>query len=279
MDCFATTNGIRLHYLQYQGGRPSIILMHGLTANAHAFDGLIHSGLSPAFNVFSVDLRGRGKSDMPDIYTMSEHAKDIVGLMDSLQIENAVIGGHSFGALLTLFLAANYPQRVDRLILMDAAARMHPNTKEMLAPALSRLGQVYSSFENYLGKVKTAPYMEFWDQEMESYYRADVAEYDHGTVSPIPQLQNMMNAVNGGLSEPWLKYIQTIQQPALLLNGPGVYTMGAPLLPEENAMETVRMMKNCRYVKVPGNHQTMLYGKGASVIVEAIKGFLNTDDV
>jgi pimeloyl-ACP methyl ester carboxylesterase len=277
MDGFVHTNGIQLHYIHYKGSEPTIILMHGLTANAHAFDGLIAAGLSPTFNVLSIDLRGRGQSDTPQTYTMAQHAEDIIGLMDSLQIKSAVIGGHSFGALLTFYIAAHYPDRVDKMILMDAAAQMHPNTKEMLAPALSRLGQVFPTYESYLQKVKSAPYMEFWDDSMESYYQADVKAYDYDAVMPIPQLQNMISAVNGGLSEPWIDYIKTIDKPALLINGPGIYTMGAALLPEENARATVAMMKDCRYVKVQGNHQTMLYGEGAKEIVKAIKTFLGKE--
>ncbi len=65
-----------------------------------------------------------------------------------------------------------------------------------------------------------------------------------------------------------------MQQPAIIIKGPGFYTMGAALLPKENAVETAGMMKNCKYVKVPGNHQTMLYGDGAKAIVKAIKEFL-----
>ena len=60
MNHFIQTNGIRLHYLQ-RGHGPTIILMHGLTANAHAFDGVIAADLSASFNVISVDLRGRGR--------------------------------------------------------------------------------------------------------------------------------------------------------------------------------------------------------------------------
>jgi pimeloyl-ACP methyl ester carboxylesterase len=272
---FVDTNGIRLHYLEFNGTGPTIILMHGLTANAHAFDGLISEGLAPAFHVISIDLRGRGKSEQPLTgYSMKHHADDVLGLMDALNISSAIIGGHSFGALLSLYLAANHPDRVEKLILMDAAARMHSNTKEMLVPALSRLGQKFSSFDNYIEKVKAAPYLSFWDQQMETYYKADVKDNDDGTVTPVPQLTNMMEAVNGGLEYPWLEYIQNIKQPALLINGPDVYTLDAALLPEENAMETVNMMQDCLYVKVPGNHQTMLYGKGAKEIVEAIRYFL-----
>ena len=276
MSNFIETNNIRLHYLEFKGNGPTLILMPGLSANAHAFDGLIAAGLSPAFNVISIDLRGRGESDQPDKgYLMEDHAKDIIELLDKLKIYKAIIGGHSFGALLSLYLATHYPERISKLLIMDAAAKMHENTKEMLGPSLSRLGQIYPSFEFYIDKVKAAPYLDFWEKEMESYYHADVKENEDKTVTCIPQLQNMIAAVNGVLSEPWKEYLKDVDHPTLLINGPGVYTMGAALLPKENAMETVNLMKNCSYVEVPGNHQTMLYGDGAKQIVQAIKQFIN----
>lgn len=271
------TNNIKLHYLEFEGKQPTIILLHGLTANAHAFDGLIAAGLSPAFHVLSVDLRGRGESDAPASgYTMKEHAADIIGLMDALKIEKAIFAGHSFGGFLALYLAKFFPRKVDQLILMDAAANMHPNTKEMLGPALGRLGKTFPSVEAYIEKVKAAPYISFWDEQMLSYYKADTKTNEDGTVSCIPQAEHMMETVlKGSLGEPWLDYLQTVEQVSILINAPGVYTMEAALLPEENAMETVESMKNCIYAKVPGNHQTMLYGDGAKEIVSIIKHFLN----
>ncbi len=274
---YINANSIRLHYLEFEGEQPAIIFMHGLTANAHAFDGLAAAGLSPAFNVFSVDLRGRGESEAPGSgYTMKEHAADIIGLMDTLKIDKVILAGHSFGGFLALYLAKFYPARVDRLILMDAAAKMHPNTKEMLGPALGRLEQNFDSFAAYIQKVKAAPYLQFWDENMNSYYLADVKKNADGTVSCIPQLSHMMEAVmKGSLGEPWTDYLKEVEHPAILINAPGIYTMGGALLPEENAMETVELMKNCIYAKVQGNHQTMLYGEGAREIVSIIKHFLN----
>ena len=272
---FIETNGINLHYLEHKGDGPTIILMHGLTANAHAFDGLIAAGLSPSFNVISIDLRGRGQSDKPDTgYTMMDHAKDIIGLLDKLKMDKVIMGGHSFGALLSLYLAKHFPERVQKLLILDAAAKMHENTREMLGPSLSRLGQTYLSQEYYIDKVKQAPYLDFWDDDIANYYNADIKINDDKSVSCIPQLQNMVFAVNGVLAEPWIEYLQKIEQPTLLINGPGIYTMGAALLPKENALETVNMMKNCIYAEVPGNHQTMLYGEGANAIVKAITEFI-----
>lgn len=273
---FIDTNHIRLHYLDNEGNGPFLILMHGLTANAHAFDGLMAAGLGKHFRVLSVDLRGRGLSDHPEAgYTMKEHAADILGLLDGLNIETTVVCGHSFGGFLGLYLATHFSHRINKLILMDAAVRMHPNTKEMLGPALSRLGQQFESFETYLEKVKQAPYLTHWDEEMRSYYLADIRTNSDGTVTPRSKLLHMIEAVTkGSLGEPWAELIPYNITPSLLINAPGVYTMGAALLPKDLALETVELMPDCVYAEVSGNHQTMLYGKGATEIVKAIGAFI-----
>jgi pimeloyl-ACP methyl ester carboxylesterase len=274
---FISTNGIRLHTLHCGSKGPVLLLMHGLTANAHAFDGLLKEGLCEDLTICSVDLRGRGLSDQPlDDYSMAAHAKDIVGLMEEMRLSQVILGGHSFGGLLSLYMAFHYPEKVQRLILLDAAARMHHNTREMLGPALSRLGRRFPSFENYINEVRSAPYMDAWTDDMLSYYAADVQTMEDHSVMPVPQPANMVQAVNAVLSEPWEKMMNQIEQPALLINGTGIYTMGAALLPEENARATAAMLPHCQYVKVPGNHQTMLYNEGAKAIVTAIREFLKT---
>ena len=148
------TNHINLHYLDSESVGQTVILMHGLTANAHAFDGLLKEGLGKKYRIISVDLRGRGESDKPtEGYTMKDHAQDILGLMDVLGLEKCTVGGHSFGALLTFYKAFHHAERIEKMLLLDAAARLHPQTKEMLIPALSRIGQTYPSFDAYLEKL------------------------------------------------------------------------------------------------------------------------------
>lgn len=270
------TNGINLHYLDTETNGQTIILMHGLTANAHAFDGLLKEGLGKKYRVISVDLRGRGLSDKPsEGYTMKNHAQDILGLMDALKIEKCVVGGHSFGALLTFYMAIHHAERLEKLLLLDAAARLHPQTKEMLIPALSRIGQTYPSFGSYLEKVKSGAYMTYWEDTMLSYYQADVKTNEDGSVTQRSTPENMTEAImKGSFGEPWLDYIKAVEQPAILLNGTMNYALDAPLLPKEFALETVEFMKNCRYKEVWGNHQTMLYGQGAKDIVAGISEFL-----
>ncbi|MEO1652218.1 MAG: alpha/beta hydrolase [Bacteroidota bacterium] len=278
MSKFVKSNGIRLHFLEFEGNAPRILFTHGLTANAHCFDGLLGAGLKDFSHFISVDLRGRGLSDKPDQgYTMADHAQDIVGLMDALDIQKIVLGGHSFGALLSLYMASHYPNRVDKLILIDAAAQMHPDTRELLKPTLGRLGQEVDSFEAYIEKVKGLPFLEnAWDEAMLSFYQADLEALENGKYLPRPQAAHMGLAVEGALGEPWLDYIKGVSQPSILLNATGAYGAEGtpPLLPKELALETVNMMQNCQYFEIRGNHQTMLYGPGAQDIMAAINDFL-----
>ncbi|QDA58779.1 alpha/beta fold hydrolase [Hymenobacter jejuensis] len=273
---FLHTNGIRLHYLDYPGPEPPLVLLHGLTANAYAFEGLIQAGLTTTRRILAVDLRGRGLSDKPATgYSMAEHAQDIIGLLDALQLDKAELVGHSFGALLSLYLAYHFPARVDKLVLLDAAARLHPQTREMLVPTMGRLGKTTSSFAEYLAQARQAPYLTIWDESMEAYYQADVQTNADGSVTPRSRPENIAECLTQGVfAEPWTEYIQAVQQPALLLNGTQNYALGAPLLPREFAEETVAMLPHGQYREVWGNHQTMLYGQGAQEIVQAITEFL-----
>ena len=277
---FIQTNGIQLHLLDSAIDRDnsleSILFIHGLTANAYAFDAVIQSGLSEKYRIISVDLRGRGLSDQPITgYTMHDHAKDIVGMLAELDISSIHIVGHSFGGFLGLYLAIYHPEVVNKLVLLDAAVNMHPNTKEMLGPALGRLGKTFDSFNDHINKVKHAPYLSFWDEAMLSYYKADVFLNANGTVTPRSKPEHMMEAVlKGSLGMPWGEIIGLCKHESILINAPGIYNLGAALLPEELAKETVSLLPNAQYHQVSGNHQTMLYGEGAKQIAALIQSFI-----
>lgn len=272
---FVTAKGIRLCVRDYGGKGATMVLLHGLTANGAAFDGLIAAGLPAMARVISVDLRGRGLSDAPATgYGMGQHAQDIAALLTAEGFTNVVLAGHSFGAFLSWYLAVNYPDKVKAVVAMDAGLRMHPDTLAMLQPSLGRLGRQYPDFEAYLNQVKAAPYLSFWDDAMASYYMADIKTLDEGGVMPIPKPANMTEAATLVLSEPWPTLIPQVNQPVLMVYAPGIYELNAPLLPEPFALETARLLQNCTLEKVPGNHQTMLYGDGAKAICAAIQSFL-----
>ena len=61
-DKFQTAGGLKLHYLDFGGeGKPALVCIHGLTGNAHNFDGLVPH-LTARYRVLALDVRGRGDS-------------------------------------------------------------------------------------------------------------------------------------------------------------------------------------------------------------------------
>ncbi|HEU4389631.1 MAG TPA: alpha/beta hydrolase [Blastocatellia bacterium] len=279
VEHFVAVNGIRIHALDHEGGEPPLVFLPGLSANARSFDGLIQAGLSPRFRVVAVDLRGRGSSDKPDSgYSMSDHASDVIGLFDSLGLEQPVVCGHSFGGLLTLFLASQYPNRVSRLVILDSSSQIvNPTSRDLIKPSLARLDKVFPSWEVYLDAMKNAPQFHgWWDPTIESYYQADVEVASDGSVRTRARYGNIAAAIDGAAAENWDAHVSRIRQPALLLRAPESYGLpGAPpMVPLEHATRTVEALADCRYAEVPGNHMTMMFGEGAKRIVAMITEFV-----
>lgn len=283
MDHFAKTNNIQLHYLEHPGGVPPIVLLPGLTANAHVFDGLIEAGLSPRFCVLALDLRGRGLSDAPATgYTMANHAADVIGLLDALDLPQVVLVGHSFGGMLSLYIAAHYPERVAHIVVMDAGiALAYPQTRDQIKPSLDRLGRVFLCWEDYLEMIKDAPYLDgWWEPTIESYFQADIRINSDNSVQTRSRPDTIAAAMEGILAEPWTSHLASVRHRVVLINAIGPYgPPGAPpILSAEAAQETVTLLNHGRYVLVSGNHITMLYGEGAKQIVEVITSFVTEEN-
>ena len=276
-DHFVKVNNINLHYVDHHSEGPVLILLHGLTANAHAFDA-IAGGLHPSYRIICPDLRGNGLSDKPAFcYTIEEHAQDILDLISHLGEKKVYLGGHSYGGYLAFYIAATYPHAVNKLVILDAAKSLNPNAANMLAGALSRLDKTYAGFEEYIEHVKKAPYIDFWDDAMLSYYRADVEDLPNGKVKPRCNLMDITEKSVNLANLDWPSIIDQVTQHTILINALDNYTLGEPLLPDEIAIETVKSMKNAKYEGVDGNHQTMLYGQGAKEIIEHVREYLSTE--
>ncbi|HSI46962.1 MAG TPA: alpha/beta hydrolase [Ideonella sp.] len=116
---FAEVNGVKLHYLVAGSGDP-IILMHGYAETSHMWLPLIKA-LQKNHLVIAPDLRGFGESSMPETdYTKAQMARDIHGLAETLKLGRVRIVGHDIGLMVAYAYAAQYPNEVDRIALMDA---------------------------------------------------------------------------------------------------------------------------------------------------------------
>lgn len=105
-----------------EGAGPPLILIHGIGASRHSWDGLIRH-LKSDFRCISYDLRGHGRSPLPNPpYVLDDLVEDLEELRRELHIEKAHLAGHSLGGMIGPTYARSYPDRVLSLGLYSTAA-------------------------------------------------------------------------------------------------------------------------------------------------------------
>ncbi|PTQ07490.1 alpha/beta hydrolase [Sphingomonas oleivorans] len=111
-------NGIRQHYIDAGSGAP-VILLHGFPETNYAWRHQIPV-LGELYRVIAPDLRGYGETDKPASgYDKRNMARDLAALLDGLGIDRIALVGHDRGARVATRFAKDYPDRVDRLVVMD----------------------------------------------------------------------------------------------------------------------------------------------------------------
>jgi pimeloyl-ACP methyl ester carboxylesterase len=118
-DGYLNSNHKKIHYCRTGGDKPPLILNHGATD-----DGLcwtrVAVELESDFDVIMLDARGHGLSDSGDgDYTSMSRAADLAGVIQTLELNKPVVGGHSMGADTAMYLAANHPDLVRAIFLED----------------------------------------------------------------------------------------------------------------------------------------------------------------
>jgi pimeloyl-ACP methyl ester carboxylesterase len=260
----AKGDGIKIQLAVWEGRRKRILCVHGITANSRFWDCLA-SALAPHHRVIAMDLRGRGLSDKPPTgYSIQHHCKDILALMNDQGLERPVLMGHSLGAFISLVFAARYPERVDRLILVDGGGKL---TKAQMAkvftgikPSLDRLGQIFPSFEAYLSQMKQAPYLQPWNSYMETYFRYEIENVEGGVRSRVHPKHIEEEAKNLRKVDS-RKFYKRVKAPTLILRATkGMVAKDDLLLPEDVAERMVREIPNATKVDLErANHYSILF--------------------
>jgi len=113
-------NGIRQHVLRHGGNGQPLVIIPGITSPAVTWE-FVAEALANEFDTYVVDVRGRGLSSSgPKLdYGVDAMADDLIGLLDALRLDNAIVLGHSMGARIGARAACKQPARMARLILVD----------------------------------------------------------------------------------------------------------------------------------------------------------------
>lgn len=270
------------------GTAEPVIAVHGITANSHTWLA-VDRALEGRAALLAVDLRGRGASSgLPGPYGMEAYARDLLAVLDACGLERAVLVGHSLGAYAVARFAADHPDRVRAVVLVDGGLTdpalrdvdPEPFLAAFLGPALARLELSFESREAY---------HEWW-RAHPAFAGADVADSDlvayanHDLGGAPPQLRSTVarEAVRADAHELFEmgKPAHRLAVPAEMLRAPrGLQNQPTPMLaPDLAAAWADGAPDQRRVIEVPDvNHYTLVMGRsGARAVAQAIVRALQT---
>jgi pimeloyl-ACP methyl ester carboxylesterase len=147
---FTDVDGLHLHYQQFgERTAPVLLLIHGYTASTAVWRTVAPKFAAQGFQVIAVDLIGFGYSSKPAWfdYSIQSQARVVSRFMNRLGIGKATVVGSSYGGAVASTLALDYPERVEKLVLVDAVCNDDPKRHPILRLAnLPGMGEVISAF-------------------------------------------------------------------------------------------------------------------------------------
>ena len=250
VDRYVKVGDLNLHYLEWgDAGAPPVIMVHGLTGNAHAFD-LLAPHFATRYHVISVDVRGRGDSDWAadGDYSNDSYVADLEGLRQSLGFERFSLVGTSMGGRISLTYAGTYPERVERTVLNDIGPEVDPRGGSRIASSSRDAVTNFGTIEEVMA----------WHRENRVGFSAMSEDQQRTmaghTVKALPDGGYTWKMDPAVRSDPRRPDPEASWKLALRIAGPVLLVRGgdSDLLSPEIAQRMVAEMQDCRMVEVPG---------------------------
>lgn len=134
-------NGVRLH-VEDHGTGPAVLMLHGWPDSSRLWRNQVPALVEAGFRVIAPDLRGFGRSDMPqdvETYELAALLSDVVGITDALEVDRTHVVGHDWGAALGWEMAIHVPERVNRLVVISVPHPAIPLTLDQREKGWYRL--------------------------------------------------------------------------------------------------------------------------------------------
>lgn len=203
--------GANIHYVEAgDTSKPNVILLHGLGANVSSWQFNI-AALSQSYHVIAIDQIGFGKSEKPLLkYRVGTYVDFLDRFMTEVKIDKASLVGNSLGGWVAALTAIKYPNRVEKLVLVDAAG---------IKPTDVDMNLLYSLNYSTRDEARTLVKLAFFDQTIvgtdafiEESMRIRIAAGDGYTISSLTEsITRGEDFLNGRLGE--------IKKPTLIFWG------------------------------------------------------------
>jgi pimeloyl-ACP methyl ester carboxylesterase len=263
LDRDFVVNGLRLHLLDWGGeGRPPLLLLHGFTGHAHAWDTL-SIALQPHFHVYALDQRGHGDSDSADTYNAVVAFDDIGGVIDQLGLTSVILVGLSMGGRNAMYFTSRRPQLVPKLVVVDIGPEI--SARAAAAPAGPPEPETWDSIEQaaqhlYRGNPFPGIHYYRWVASHSLRRRPD------GSIvwAWHPSIKERRST--GDVD--WWAVVRSIPSPTLVLRGEH-----SPILDRDVAERMAKELPRGRFVEIPRAVHT-LHEDNPEAVLAALKEFL-----
>jgi len=228
------------HYLDFNPeGSPAVLLLHGLGADGSSWGYQIPVLCEAGFRPIAPDLPGFGKT-IPGSgrWTIARAATDVARFLQGLSIPSLVVAGISMGGAVALQLALDYPERVDRLVLISTFACLRPSRFDEMGYLLGRF--VVANLRGKEYQAETVAQRLFPRPEQEELRRElvqRILEADEKVYRQAMQSLALFDA---------RKRLAEIRAPTLVISGENDSTV-----PLANQVELARGIPGARQVVIP----------------------------
>lgn len=147
---FVGVDGAKVHFQEFgDSAAPKILLIHGYSASVYVWNTTAPALAEQGFHVIAVDLLGFGYSEKPPWfdYSINSQARMISRFMNRLGIGRTTVVGSSYGGAVAATLALDYPERVEKLVLVGAVCNDEPKNHPILKlVSIPGVGEVITPF-------------------------------------------------------------------------------------------------------------------------------------
>jgi pimeloyl-ACP methyl ester carboxylesterase len=271
---------VAIHYAEGPPNGPPLVLLHGLARDWKSFSVLLPE-LSSRFHVFALDLRGHGKtSRVPGGYRIPGYAEDVSAFLKQVVPGDAAIFGHSLGAEVGMFAAANENSRVSALILGDPAISSESFTRSMYDPLFLQLhklilrGRSQEEIARGIGRIElqVPGFNETLHiEELPGNTEPVLLEWARSAKLTDPETLSMM--LDGSSFAGWdpAQLLPKISCPTLLVQGNPELDA---LLTDDDVKFALQLLPNAKHVKFPLLGHA-LFMQQPKPVLQAITTFLS----
>jgi pimeloyl-ACP methyl ester carboxylesterase len=190
------SNGTRI-FVRVGGHGPAVVLLHGYGESGDMWQPLAVA-LAPTHTVIVPDLRGMGLSaHPPGGYDKKNQGRDIAGVLDALHVDKVDVVAHDIGNMVAYAFVAEQPQRIGRVVFMDAPIPGVGPWEEILKNPMLWHFRFYGPDMERLVKGRERFYLDrFWNE-----FSADPANFDEASRVHYARLYALPNAMHDGFEQ------------------------------------------------------------------------------